>query len=153
MLIFANLYPKAHKEERLIRSKAQRSTKKTEEQRKKCKWKPSAAKRKSVAKYKFTAEYSFTVEYCFLAGWFRQMKINWAQCPFDPVNIIWPTKAQILLYKKIGMKTDIMKRNKERQEVLAAGIAWRESQTKGNDKCSRKHMKKQDKNTQQTKQN
>ena len=28
-----------------------------------------------------------------------------AQDPFDLVNIIWPTNAQILLYKKISMKT------------------------------------------------
>ena len=30
-----------------------------------------------------------------------------------------------------------MKRNKEQQEVSAAGIAWRKSQTKGNDKTQR----------------
>ena len=29
--------------------------------------------------------------------------------PFDPINTIWPTKAQILLYKTIGMKTNIKK--------------------------------------------
>ena len=57
-------------------------------QRKKCKGKESAV------------EYRFVAEYSFLAEWLWQMKINWAQDPFDPVNISWPTKAQILLYKR-----------------------------------------------------
>ena len=42
----------------------------------------------------------FAAEYNYLAKWLRWIKINWTQDPFDPVNIIWPTKAQILLYKK-----------------------------------------------------
>ena len=63
-------------------------------QRKKCKRKRSTAKRRSVADYKFAAEYSFSVK------WLWQIKANWAQDPFDPTNIIWPTKAQILLYKR-----------------------------------------------------
>ena len=57
-------------------------------QKKKCKGKQSLAKRKSAT------------EYSSLAEWLRQMKINQAQDPFDPINIIWPTKAQILLYKR-----------------------------------------------------
>ena len=49
----------------------------------------------------FTAtKYISVAEYSSLAEWLRQMKINWAPDPFDPINIIWPTKAQILLYKK-----------------------------------------------------
>jgi len=59
-----------------------------EVQRKKCKGKGS------------TAEYNSAVEYSSLAKWLRRTKTNWAQDPFDLVNIIWPTKAQILLYKR-----------------------------------------------------
>ena len=59
-----------------------------EVQRKKCKGKGFAAEYKSVPEYKSLAE------------WFRQIKTNWAQDPFDLVNIIWPIKAQILLYKR-----------------------------------------------------
>ena len=75
-------------------------------QRKKCKGKQSIAKCKSTAeyrsaaKYKSAAEYNFTAKYSSLEEWIWQMKINWAQDPFDPINIIWPTKAQILLYKR-----------------------------------------------------
>ena len=76
--------PKAHQEDQRVR----------EVQRKKCKGKRTAAE------YKSTTEYSFAAEYNSLAEWLLQMKINWAQDPFNPVNIIWPTKAQILLYKR-----------------------------------------------------
>ena len=59
-----------------------------EVQRKKCKGKG------------FAAEYKSAVEYSSLAEWLWQTKTNLAQDLFDLVNIIWPTKAQILLYKK-----------------------------------------------------
>ena len=52
-----------------------------EVQRKKCEGKGSAVE------YKSTAEYSSS------AKWLWQTKTNWAQDPFDPVNIIWPIKA------------------------------------------------------------
>ena len=65
-----------------------------EVQRKKCKEKQSAAE------YKFVAEYRSVAKYSSLAEWLRQTKTNWVQDPFHPVKIIWPTKAQILLYKK-----------------------------------------------------
>ena len=72
-------------------------------QRKKCKGNGSAAEYKSVAKYSSLAE------------WLRQIKTNWTQDPFDPINIIWPTKAQILLYKRIGLKIDMKKHDKKKQ--------------------------------------
>ena len=56
-------------------------------QRKKCKGKESAV------------EYRFVAEYSFLAEWLWQMKINWAQDPF-----------QILLYTDIYNKTQICHR-------------------------------------------
>ena len=78
-----------------MKSKAHQEDKEQERSKeKKCKGKRSAAE------YKFAIEYSFAVEYSSLTKWLRQMKINWAQDPFDPVNIICPTKAQILLYKR-----------------------------------------------------
>ena len=58
-----------------------------EVQRKKCKGKESAV------------EYRFVAEYSFLAEWLWQMKINWAQDPF-----------QILLYTDIYNKTQICHR-------------------------------------------
>ena len=84
--------PKTHQEDRRARK----------DQRKKCKGKGSAA------------EYSSLVE------WLRQIKTNWAQDPFDPVNIIWPTKAQILLYKRIGVKTDMKKHDKKKQGTVGS---------------------------------
>ena len=60
-----------------------------EVQRKKCKGKGSAAEYNSVVEYNSS-----------LAEWLRRTKTNWVQDRFDLVNIIWPTKAQILLYKK-----------------------------------------------------
>ena len=63
--------PKAHKEDQRAR----------EVQKKKCKEKQSAA------------EYSFVTEYISLIEWLWQIKTNWAQGPFDLVNIIWPTKV------------------------------------------------------------
>ena len=36
------------------------------------------------------------------------------QDPFDLVNFIWPTNAQILLYKKIGMKTNMKKHDEKK---------------------------------------
>ena len=83
--------PKTHQEDRRARKV----------QRKKWKGKGSAAEYKSV------------VEYSSLAEWLQQTKTNWVQDPFDPVNIIWPIKAQILLYKRIGVKTDMKKHDKK----------------------------------------
>ena len=92
MPIFAKLYPKAHEEENPMKKQGpkthQEDRRARNVQRKKCKGKQSIAKHKSAA------------EYSSLTEWLRQIKTNWAQDPFDPVNIIWPTKAQILLYKK-----------------------------------------------------
>ena len=39
----------------------------------------------------------FAVKYKSFAEWIWQIKANWVQDPFDPVKIIWPTMAQILL--------------------------------------------------------
>ena len=78
-------------------------------QRKKCKGKGPATEYKSVAEYKSAAEYNS------LAEWLWQTKTNWAQDPFDPINIIWPTKAQVLWYKRIGVETDMKKHNKKKQ--------------------------------------
>ena len=130
MPIFANPYPKAHEEESPIRRKTQKYGGKPNEkqrpkahqedqrarkvQRKKCKRKRSAAECKSAAKYRSTIEYSS------LAKWLRQIKANWAQNPFDPVNIIWPTKAQILLCKIICVKTNMKKHNEKKQEIAGS---------------------------------
>ena len=106
-----------------------------EVQRKKCKGKGSAVEYKSAAKYSS------------LAGWLRQTKTNWAQDPFDPINIIWPTKAQLLLYKRIGMKID-MKKHDEKKKGTAGSVSSRnhmkerKAKPKENDKCSRKRMNK-----------
>ena len=91
--------PKAHQEDQRARKV----------QRKKCKGKQSATECKSAAEYRSTTEYSFS------AKWFLQIKANWAQNPFDPVNIIWPTKTQILLYKIICVKTNMKKHNEKKQ--------------------------------------
>ena len=37
------------------------------------------------------------------------------QDPFNPVNIIWPIKAQILLYKRICVKTNMKKHDEKKQ--------------------------------------
>ena len=55
-----------------------------------------------------------------MVEWLRQIKTNWAQDPFDPVNIIWPTKAKILLYKRIGVKTDMKKHDKKKQGTVGS---------------------------------
>ena len=75
------------------------------------------------------------------------MKINWAQDPFDPVNIIWPTKAQILLCKRIGVKIDMKKHDEKKQGTTGSvssknHMKERKAKPKENDKCSRKRMKK-----------
>ena len=46
------------------------------------------------------------------------------QDPFNPVNIIWPTKAQILLYKKIGKKTN-MKKHDEKKQGMEGSVSSR----------------------------
>ena len=98
MPIFANPYPKAHEEESPMKKQGpkahQEDQRAREVQRKKCKINQSIAKRKSATEYRFAVEYSS------LAEWFQQIKTNWAQDFFDQVNIIWLTKAQILLYKR-----------------------------------------------------
>ena len=67
MPIFANPYPKAHKEESPIKIKAQRPTKKTEVQEKskeriqiRCR---STAKHRSAANYKSATKYRFAADY------------------------------------------------------------------------------------------
>ena len=49
--------------------------------------------KKEVQGKAIIAKRKSAVEYSSLAEWLQQMKINWVQDPFDPVNIIWPTKA------------------------------------------------------------
>ena len=67
MPIFANPFPKAHKEEKPIKIKAQRPTKKTEKQERSkeriqiCR--RSIAKRRSTANYKFATEYRSATKY------------------------------------------------------------------------------------------
>ena len=117
--------PKTHQEDRRARKV----------QRKKCKGK------ESVAKYKFAAKYSS------LAEWLQQTKTNWAQDPFDLVNIIWPTKAQILFYKRIGVKTDMKKHDKKKQGMAGSvssrnHVKERKAKPKENDKHSKKRVKK-----------
>ena len=151
MPIFANPYPKAHEEESPIKIKAQRPTKKTEEQERSkeriqiCR--RSTAKRRSATNYKSVAKYRSAEELCSSAEWLWQIKTNWAQDPFDPVNIIWPTKAQILLYKKIGVKAN-MKKYDEKKQGTAGDVSSRnhvkeiKSKPKENEKHNRKRMKK-----------
>ena len=122
-----------------MKSKAQKDCQEDERarevQRKKCKGNG------------FATEYKSAAEYSSLAGWLRQTKTNWAQDPFDPVNIIRPTKAQILLYKRMGVKTDMNKHNEKKQGMAGSvnsrnHVKERKAKPKENDKCSRKHMKK-----------
>ena len=89
-------------------------------QRKKCKGKRSTAKcryttnYKSAVEYKSAIEYRSVIEYNSSAEWLWQIKVNWAQDPSDPVNIIWPINAQILLYEKIGVKTNMKKHDEKK---------------------------------------
>ena len=96
--------------------------------------------RKFAAEYKSATEYRSAAEYSSLAEWLQQIKINWAQDPFDPINIIWPTKAQILLYKK------------DRRENWYKEAQWKE--TRNDRKCqqqeSREGKKSQTKGKWQT---
>ena len=122
--------PKTHQEDRRA----------SKVQRKKCKGKQSTAKCKSTAEYRSATEYKSVVEYSSSVEWIRQIKTNWAQDPFDPVNIIWPTKAQILLYKK------------DRRENWYKEAQWKE--TRNDRKCqqqeSREGKKSQTKGKWQT---
>ena len=102
-------------------------------QRKKCKGEQSTAKRKSAAEYISAVEYRSAVEYSSLVEWLWQIKTNWALDPFDPVNIIWPTKTQILLYKRTGVKTNMKKYDEKKQ-----GTTWSVS----NRKCVKKRKVK-----------
>ena len=66
--------------------------------------------------------------------------------PFDPVNIIWPTKAQILLYKRMGVKTDMNKHNEKKQGTAGNvsnknHVKERKAELKENDKHSKKRVK------------
>ena len=77
----------------------------------------------------------------------QQTKTNWAQDPFDLVNIIWPTNAQILLCKRIGVKIDIKKHDEKKQGMTGSvsnrnHMKERKSKPKENDKRSRKRVKK-----------
>ena len=99
------------------------------------------AKRKSATKCRSAVEYSSLVE------WLQQTKTNWAQDLFDPVNIIWLTKAEILLCKRIGVKTD-MKKHDEKKQGTVGSVSNRnhvkegKAKLKENDKYNRKHVKK-----------
>ena len=69
------------------------------------------------------------------------------QDPFDLVNIIWPTNAQIILYKKIGMKTNMKKHDENKQGTAGSvssrnHVKERKAKPKENDKRSKKRMKK-----------
>ena len=98
--------PKTHQEDRRARNV----------HKKKCKGKWYAAECWSTAEYRSAAEYSF------LAEWLRQIKANWAQDPFDLVNIIWPTKVQILLYKRKCVK---MKKHDEKKPGTTESVSSR----------------------------
>lgn len=97
--------PKTHQEDRKARKV----------QRKKCKGKQSAAKCRSGTEYKSAAKYKSATKYSSSTELLRQIKANWAEDPFDLVNIIWPTKAQTLLYKRIGVKNNMKKHDKKKQ--------------------------------------
>ena len=43
---------------------------------------------------------------------------NWVQDPFNPIKIIWPTKAQILLYKRIRVKPNKKKHYGKKQGIV-----------------------------------
>ena len=82
-----------------------------------------------------------------MAEWLQQTKTNLAQDPFDPVNIIWSTKVQILLYKRIGVKTDMKKHDEKKQGTVGSvssknHVKERKAKSKENDKRSRKRVKK-----------
>ena len=82
-----------------------------------------------------------------MAEWLQQTKTNLAQDPFDPVNIIWSTKVQILLYKRIGVKTDMKKHDEKKQGTVGNvssrnHVKERKDKSKENDKHSRKCVKK-----------
>ena len=66
MPIFANSYPKAHEEESPIKIKAQRPTKKTEEQERSKEriqiYRRSTAKRRSVAEYSSSVEWLWQIK-------------------------------------------------------------------------------------------
>ena len=101
-------------------------------QRNKCKGKRSTTKRRFAANYKSAAEYKFTVEYNSSAEWLRQIKTNW---------------AQILLYKKIGVKTNMKKHDKKKQGTIGSvcsrnHVKERKAKSKENDKRSKERMKK-----------
>ena len=108
MPIFANPYPKAHEEESPIKIKAQRPTKKTEEQERS---REKSAKESDLQQNVDLQQITNLQQNIDLPqntilqqnGFDRLRQIG--PDPFNPVNIIWPTKAQILLYKRIGMKT------------------------------------------------
>ena len=102
--------PKTHQEDRKARKV----------QRKKWKGKRSTTEYRSAAKYKFAAEYKSATKYNSLAELLQQIKANWAQDPFDPINIIWLTKAQTLLYKRIGVKNNMKKHNEKKQGVAGS---------------------------------
>ena len=95
-----------------------------EDQRKKCKGKWSAVECKSATEYKSAAEYRSAAKYSSSAEWLQQIKANWTQDPFDPVNIIWPTKTQILLYKRICVKTN-MKKHGEMKKGTVGSVSSR----------------------------
>ena len=97
--------PKAHQEDQRARKV----------QIKKCKGKQFATKCRFATEYKSTTKYKSASKYSSSAKWLGQIKANWAQNPFDPVNIIWPTNAQILLYKRIGVKTNMKKHDEKKQ--------------------------------------
>ena len=78
--------------------------------------------------------------------------------PFDPVNIFWPTKAQILLYKKIGMKVNMKKHNEKKQGTARSvssrnHVKERKAKPKENDKHSRKRIRNETETHSRTKQN
>ena len=82
-----------------------------------------------------------------MAEWLRQTKTYWAQDPFDLVNIIWPTKAQILLYKRIGVKANIKKHGEKKQGAAGSvssrnHVKERKVKPKENDKRSKTRVKK-----------
>ena len=88
-----------------MKSKAQKPTKKTKEQEMS---KERNVRESNLQQNTNMPQNSSPVEQ------FRQIKTNWVQDPFDPVNIIQLTKTQILLYKKIGVKTNMKKHDEKK---------------------------------------
>ena len=128
-----------------MKSKAQRPTKKTGEQERSKE--RSARERDLQQNTNLSQNTNLPQNTVLWQNGFSRQRQSWAQDPFDPVNIIWPTKAQILLYKRIGVKTDMKKHDKKKQGMARSvssrnHVKERKAKPKENDKRSKKRVKK-----------